>query len=126
MTDRTLSFQDAVSLVVGKPEALAALPKLEQHAEPCGAKAVVALLTPLVTLYGVADRSESEWKAFWGFYIKALSDLPFEALRSGVEEYVGRGDSEFFPKPGPLKALALKQAEPLLMALGRARKAAAA
>lgn len=105
------------------PEIRSAVAKLEQHAQPCGPKAVIATLTPLVTLFGIADRSEGEWRAFWGFYTKSLADLPLEALRGGVEEYVAAPDSEFFPKPGPLRALCLKHAEPLLMALGRARKA---
>lgn len=96
---------------------------LQRHAEPCGAKAVVATLGPLLSLYGVADKSENEAKAFWGFYIDALSGLPAEALRAGVAEYVADAKSEFFPRPGPLKALCERHAIPLRMAANRAQKA---
>lgn len=97
--------------------------RLERHAQPCGAKAVIATLTPLVTLYGVADRSEAEWTAFWKFFIDALEDLPLEALRAGVREYVENPKSDFFPRPGPLKALCAEKAVPIRKAVGRGRKA---
>lgn len=96
---------------------------LKRHVEPCGPKAVVAALGPLLSLYGVADKSENEAKAFWGFYIDALQDLPVEALRAGVAEYVADGKSEFFPRPGPLKAICERHAIPLRMAANRAQKA---
>lgn len=97
--------------------------RIEAHAKPCGDKAVVALLAPMVAVYGVADRSKAEWAAFWRLYIAALADLPLSALRTGVDDYVAQPDSEFFPKPGPLKALCEKHAIPLRMAANRARKA---
>jgi len=101
------------------------LPALERHCEPCGPKAVIGVLTPMVTLYGVQDRSEAEWRTFWGFYTRALGDLPLEALKRGVEDYVAAADSEFFPKPGPLKAMCERHAIPMRTALGRSRRAAA-
>jgi hypothetical protein len=97
--------------------------QLERHVEPCGAKWVAAILGPLLTLYGVPDKSEGEAKAFWGFYIDALGGLPREAVAAGVAEYVSAADSEFFPKPGPLKAICDRHAVPLRMAANRARKA---
>jgi len=97
--------------------------RLARHVEPCGAHQVVQILGPLLTLYGVADKSENEAKAFWGFYIDALGDLPAEALRAGVAEYVADAKSEFFPKPGPLKSICDRHAVPLRMAANRAAKA---
>lgn len=96
---------------------------LQRHAEPCGDKAVIAALVPLVSLYGVSDKSEQEWKVFWRFYAEALSGVPLEALKAGVADYVSRPDSEFFPKPGPLKALCDRHAMPILIAARRAQKA---
>lgn len=97
--------------------------RLEAHAEGCGGKAVVATLAPLVTLYGVSDRSETEWTAFWGFYIEALAGSPLEALKGGVAQYVASPKSEFFPKPGPLKALVDEHARPIRGAAFRASRA---
>lgn len=98
---------------------------LEQHAEGCGPQAVVTTLAPLVTLYGVSDRTESEWTAFWRFYIDVLATAPLEALKAGVNDYVGSAKSEFFPKPGPLKALVDERARPIVGASHRATRALA-
>ena len=97
--------------------------RLQRHTEPCGPKAVAKTLAPLATLYGVSDKGEAEWRAFWGFYADALGELPAEALAAGVAEYVADPKSEFFPKPGPLKAICERHAVPLRMAANRARKA---
>ena len=80
-------------------------------------------MAPLLTLYGVADKTEGEAGAFWGFYLDTLGSLPLEALRAGVAEYVADQKSEFFPKPGPLLAICERHAAPLRMAANRAAKA---
>lgn len=115
---------DAVELPRFRGELIAAAERLERHAEPCGAKVVMALLVPLVTLYGISDRSQEEWATFWNFYAKALEALPTEAVQAGVAEYVADPKSEFFPKPGPLKAICERHAIPVRMAMSRARQAA--
>lgn len=106
-----------------RAEVAAAMPALEREAAPCGPKAVVAVLAPLVTLYGVSDKSEAEWKAFWGFYVDIIGELPIEAVRAGVRDYVADPTSEFFPKPGPLKAICARHATDVLTAISRARRA---
>jgi hypothetical protein len=127
LTNANQSWADAVSDLSSDPDLAAKLPalaeQLSRHVEPCGPHRVVEALGPLLTLYGVADKTEGEAKAFWGFYIDALGDLPAEALRAGVAEYVADGRSEFFPKPGPLKAICDRHAMPLRMAANRARRA---
>lgn len=97
--------------------------QLQRHVEPCGAKWVAAELGPLLTLYGVPEKSEAEARTFWGFYIDALGGLPREAVRAGIGEYVRDPKSEFFPKPGPLKAICERHAIPLRMAANRAQRA---
>lgn len=99
--------------------------QLARHAEPCGPKSVAAILAPLVALYGIGDKTEAEWRTFWGFYTDTLGCLPAEALRAGVAEYVADPKSEFFPKPGPLKAICERHAVPLRMAANRAQRALA-
>jgi len=127
LTDKGVGFFQAADELAASPTMRRELElvnaQLQRHAAPCGPKAVVNLLVPLVTLYGVSDKSEGEWKAFWGFYVEALRELPYAALKAGVEEYVSDAKSEFFPKPGPLKAICLRHAAPLITATSRARKA---
>jgi len=84
---------------------------------------VIETLAPLMALYGVGKKSEREAEAFWGYYLDALGSLPAEALRSGVAEYVDDAKSEWFPKPGPLKAICERHAIKIRMAASRARKA---
>lgn len=122
-----LAWADAISDLANDPAARGELARaavqLGRHVEPCGPSSVAEILGPLLTLYGVADKSEREQKTFWGFYIDALGSLPAETLRAGVAEYVADGKSEFFPKPGPLKAICDRHAVPLRMAANRAAKA---
>lgn len=80
-------------------------------------------LQPLVLVYGVGEAAKSA--AFWRVYVEQLSGFPAEALAQAVSDYAGGANAEFFPKPGPLKALAAKRAEPILKALSRAKRAAA-
>lgn len=114
---------DDVARLADPAELRAVTARLDEHAKGCGAQAVIKALAPLVTLYGVSDRSEGEWTAFWRFYIDALEGSPIEALKAGVADYVALPKSEFFPKPGPLKALVDKRAAPILTAMGRASRA---
>lgn len=93
------------------------------RAAPAGREEIVAALAPMVTLYGVPDKTEAEWRGFWRFYVEALGNLPIEAIKAGAKAYVNEPTSEFFPKPGPLKALCSKAAEELFRAVGRARRA---
>jgi hypothetical protein len=84
--------------------------KLEALCAPAKSEHIVATLAPMAALYGVADRSVAEWSTF-------------QAIRDGVEDYVGRIDSEFFPKPGPLKGICEEHARESRRALGRCREA---
>ena len=120
-----MGFEDDCRAVAEDRTALAELrivaPLLMASASPCGARAVVAALVPLTSLYGIQTRSEAEWKTFWKFYIDALEALPLEALKRGIADYVGDAKSEFFPKPGPLKALCEAHASGPRMAALRAK-----
>ena len=127
LTSANLTWAEAVRDLAADPEIrgelVIASDRLQRHIEPCGATWIAQILGPLLTLYGVADKSEAENRTFWGFYIDALGDLPRESVKAGVAEYVADSRSEFFPKPGPLKAICERHAIPLRMAANRARKA---
>lgn len=94
---------------------------LKRACDGCGEDAVASALAPLVLVFGVSDSARST--AFWRIYKQQLAGLPREALAASVDEYAGLPDSHFFPKPGPLRALAIKHAAPLYQAASRARRA---
>jgi hypothetical protein len=96
---------------------------LQRAVEPASGQVVVQLLAPMMALFGVPRKSETEAEAFWGFYLDALSGLSVEAIAAGVAEYAADPKSEFFPKPGPLKAICERHAIKPTMAASRARKA---
>lgn len=127
MTDDTLNFQGAVELIAATPtvhdELRQAVAALEQRAEPCGVEFMIGQLAPLRAIYGIGQKSAAEWAAFWSIYATQIEGYPREALAAAVEDYAGLGSSEWFPKPGPLKALCEKRATKLRMAIGRARRA---
>jgi hypothetical protein len=105
-------------------EVKAALPALKARAQPCGAEAVVRLVGKLFAVFPQPDRSEAEWAAFWEAYTEDLGGIPLEALEAAVRDYRRKPDAEFLPKPGPLRELALKHAEPIWKAVSRAKRAA--
>lgn len=104
-----------------RSEALVLLPALMLRASPAGDERVMRSLRPLVLVYGASEATKAP--AFWQAYYGALSGLPVEALARGIADYTSGADSEFFPKPGPLRALCEKHAEPIFKAASRAKRA---
>lgn len=127
LTDERLPFFERVKALQADPAALAelrdTLPVLESQVAPAGRDSIIAGLAPLLSIYGVSDRSPNEWASFWSLYADVLADVPLEALRAAVKEYVSGPDSQFFPKPGPLKALCDKHAAPARIAHRTATRA---
>ena len=128
LTDEKLNWQGAVELIASAPadvraELPAVVAALEARAAPCGVEFMIGQLAPLRSIYGIGQRSQAEWGAFWTIYAKQIEGFPREAVAAAVEEYTGLATSEFFPKPGPLKALCDKHATKLRIAIGRARAA---
>lgn len=82
----------------------ASLPLIAEAARPASDEQVVAPLMRLMTVFGVADRSTAEWTTYLEVYVEVLSGLSAWAIERGAFRYVSRPDSEFFPKPGPLRA----------------------
>lgn len=118
--------KEAARLIGRVPALLAEVrriaPRLNARQQPTGAEGVLAQLVPLIPVYGVSDRSESEWAAFWGAYIDALEILPPEALAEAIVAY--NRQAKFFPKPGELFMLAQEAATRVRTAAYRAKKAA--
>lgn len=95
---------------------------LADLAKPSGGDFVCAALQPLVLVYGLGEQAKSP--AFWAVYVKALQDLPREAITDAVDDYSARPDSLYFPKPGQLRDIAMRRGERLLRMASRAREAA--
>lgn len=113
---------EIVSSPVLHAEARQMAPALRKLAEPCGPEAALAALRPLVLVYGIQEAARSAH--FWRPYMEVLGSVPLEALSLAISEYIAKPDSAFFPKPGPLKAIADRQAEPIRRAAHRATTAA--
>lgn len=94
-------------------EVRSALPKIQAFGRAATPKEAIAILARMVPLYGVSDRSQAEWSTFWGFYLETLGAVPVRALKAACSEYVAAPDSQFFPKPGPLKAICDRHAAPI-------------
>lgn len=91
-----------------REEALAALPVLRADAEdPCGEIGIRDVVGRRFGLFPQPDRSDAEWDAWWGDYFDALADLPIAAVEAGMRAWVRHPDSEFMPRPGKLRELAL-------------------
>jgi hypothetical protein len=129
LTDASVSWSEAVEGLskdsAARAELTLVVDELARHVEPCGPAVILDELTPLLALYNVPRKPPAEAEVFWGFYMDALGSLPAEAVRKGVAEYVADAKSEFFPKPGPLKAICERHAVPLRMAANRAQRALA-
>lgn len=121
-----LAVEHIVSVPALHEEAKAILPALKAHAAPCGPQAVMMQVGRLFAIWPQPARSEAEWETFWEFYIDDLADLPLDALIAGIRDARRSPDAEFLPKPGPLRALALKHAEPIHRAAYRIERAARA
>jgi hypothetical protein len=84
-------------------ELKAAAAAIEAAVAPAGIDGVIAVLTPLMAVFGIDERASTP--AFWRLYGEVLGDLPIAALENGAMAYLGQKDAEWFPKPGPLRAL---------------------
>lgn len=119
--DASTEIQDIVADPQLHAEAKALAPRLAARASGAGPAGVRAALAPLVLVYGVGEAAKQP--AFWDAY-DVLAGLPHEALDAGVKDYLAAPDSQFFPKPGPLKAMCDKHAEPIFKAAYRISRAA--
>lgn len=122
-TDGASAIERIVQTPALHAEVRRAAAVLREKAGGAGRDGVVRALFPLVSVYGLSDRSEVEWAKFWRAYQDALGDLPYSALQAGAAAYNRSPDSEFFPKPGPLRDLAI-QHNTLGIAAARAHRAA--
>jgi hypothetical protein len=106
---------EAVAGIVANPalhsEVIAALPGLIADRDAAMTRPAMddlqRIFAPALTIYAMPDRTEGEWAAWWGVYREALADLPRKAIAEAMRQWL-RSPAGFFPKPGEIRALALK------------------
>jgi hypothetical protein len=107
-----------------REEAAAALPVLRRYATAAaGEEGVKRVVGRRFGLYPQPERSDGLWAAWWADYIDTCSDVPESALEAGMQAWVKQLDAEFLPKPGALRALALKTPNRAARALSRVEAA---
>ncbi len=89
-------------------EARVALPALRACADhPSGQEGVRHVVGRRFVIYPQPERLDWEWSAWWADYFEALEDVPLVALTAAMATWVKRAESQFLPKPGELRAIAL-------------------
>lgn len=107
-----------------KAEVEAALPALRDQAKaPAGVAGVGRVIGSREALYPPMNLSEGAKEAWWNDYIETLSDLPESALEAGMRLWIKQPDSQFMPKPGQLRQLALTAENRAVRAYERAKAA---
>ena len=99
----------------------ALLPALEAADQPASLNQVMVAISEIATIFPLSDQSSGEWKIKAKFYANALAGLPISAIEAGIADYVNRPDSQYWPKPGPLKAICEQHALPTRAALRLAK-----
>lgn len=108
-----------------RAEAIANLPVLRAAArQKAGRAGVMEVIGKRFALYPQPNRSEGEWAAWWSDYVEVLGDIPWHSLEAGMAAYVADPKSEFMPKPGKLRELALTTPARVAVAYERANKVA--
>lgn len=103
-------------------EARHALPSLDRIIRRAAGEAGVRdVVGRRFALYPQPDRSDAEWGAWWEDYYETLADLPRVALEAAMAAYVRDPASEFLPKPGRLRDLALHEPNPTMSLYDRLR-----
>lgn len=100
------------------------LPDLRAHAAaPAGEEGVYRVIYPRRALFPQPKRTEAEADAWWNDYYDVLVDIPESALEAGMKAWIAKPDARFMPKPGELRALALKTANDAVRAHDRCKAA---
>lgn len=118
MTSENLTFPDQA----GEAELRERFAAMQQiAAAPSGKPGVMAALAPRFGIFPQPERSEGEWRVWWADYTDALGDLPAIMIDDAMRAYIRQPDAEFFPKAGPLRALAITRKTDAVRMYERAR-----
>jgi hypothetical protein len=107
-----------------RDEARAILPALQAKAtRRAGMEGVRNVIGRRIGLYPMPDMGEGAMKEWWGAYFDVLSDVPLASLEAAMRAWVAKPDSQFMPKPGQLRQLALSTPSAAIQAYERAKAA---
>lgn len=102
----------------------AALPQLRAEATAqAGPKGVRLALQEWYPVFPQPQRSEPDWILFYQGYTAVCGAQPKAALRAALKAWAQKGDSQFLPKPGELRALAASIPTVPMKLLSRAQAA---
>lgn len=105
-------------------ECVAALPGLIEDRDkaltPATRETMSDVLGRRMATYPPPEFSESEWRAWWADWMDAFSDVPDGVVEPAMRQWV-RSPEAFMPKPGQLRAIALRIAIPEVQAAHRAK-----
>ena len=91
-----------------RAEAVEALPVLKAIASrPATDEEIRDIIGRRFSVFRQPEMSEHEAAAWWEVYFDALDDLPAGSIEAGLRAWGKLRDSEFMPKPGRLRELAL-------------------
>lgn len=100
------------------------LPVLKAAAtQKAGDEGVRDVIGRRFALYQQPQRSDGEWAAWWADYYDTLADVPWQALETAMAAWVADPKSEFLPKPGKLREMAMTTPFRAAKHFGRAQKA---
>lgn len=107
-------------------ECLGVLPILKALAiTPATPEMVMVILRRRFAVYPQPDRTEGAWTEWWSAYLSALKDCSEPAIEAAMDAYVKLSESDYFPKPGRIFALAKTKPNDATVAYSNARAAEA-
>lgn len=121
----------AVDTVAYSPELYAecveALPALiadrDKALTPATRETIGDVLGRRMATYTPPQFSDGEWRSWWADWMDAFSDVPDGVVEPAMRQWV-RSPEPFMPKPGQLRAIALRIAIPEVQAAHRAKMVA--
>lgn len=100
------------------------LPELKRRAtEAAGIRGLREVMMRYMHVYPQPERTSEEWTLWWFPYEDALANVPQSAIEAGLRAWSLMPDSEFLPKPGKFRELAMSARNPASAAYLIAHKA---
>jgi hypothetical protein len=130
LLDRDGSHEESARNIALNPAARAELCEVycridHEATAKAGDEGVKAVIGRRFVLYPQPQRTEGEWVAWWGEYYSLLSDLPLSSVEAAMRAWTTKPESEFLPKPGKVREMALSTPTRALRRLKRADMALA-
>ena len=92
---------------------------------PATPEAIMGVLMRRFPVYPQPQRSDAQWAEWWASYLDALKGCSQASIEAAMDAYVRLSESEYFPKPGRLFALAKTKPNDAARAYSNARAVAA-